>query len=251
MSYLTQFDAHQWLLALAAALCIGMAKSGISGLGMLPVLLMADVVPARESTGLVLPLLICGDILAVCFFQKHADWGHFWKLLGPAIAGIVAGFLLMRLEFSNEHFRHLIGGIVLAMVVLHCLRQLMPGKFQNVPHSAPFAWFMGGSAGVTTMMANAAGPVMTLYLLAVRLPKLQFVATSAWFFLVINLVKVPFSYQLGLIGPGSLLLNLALAPAVGIGILAGRALLNVIPQKLFEQLALAFAGIASLRLLLA
>jgi uncharacterized membrane protein YfcA len=169
----------------------------------------------------------------------------------PAIIGIVVGYFFMRLHFSDSLFRHLIGWIVLAMVALHCLRRFMPDKFERLPDSKPFTWSMGGCAGLTTMMANAAGPVMALYLLAVKLPKLQFVGTSAWFFLIINLVKVPFSYQLGLIGPGSLLFNLALAPAVAIGILAGKKLLTVIPQKLFEELALLFVGLASLRLIMA
>ena len=250
MSFL-HLSGHQWLLAVLAALFIGMAKSGIAGLGMFPILLMADVVPARESTGIVLPLLICGDILAVCFFKKHADWKHLRGLMPPALLGIVLGFLLMRLDISDSLFRHIIGWIVLTMVVLHCLRRFKPGKFENFPHTRPFAWFMGGWSGLTTMMANAAGPVMALYLLAVNLPKLQFVGTGAWFFLMINLIKVPFSYKLGLIGGSSLLFNLVLAPAVAIGIVSGKKLLNLVPQRLFEELALIFVGIASLRLIMA
>jgi len=157
----------------------------------------------------------------------------------------------MRLDFSNALFRHVIGWIVLGMVALQCLRKFLPARFDHLPHSKPFAWAMGGWAGVTTMMANAAGPVMALYLLAVNLPKLQFVGTSAWFFLIVNLIKVPFSYHLGLIGSRSLSFNLMLAPAVAIGIVSGRYLLNLVPQKLFEILALVFAGIASLRLIMA
>lgn len=243
---------NQWLLVLVAALFIGMAKSGIAGLGMFPVLLMADVFPARESTGIVLPLLICGDLLAVFFFKKHAHWSHLKGLMSPAILGIVLGFLLMRLDFSNSLFRHVIGWIVLAMVALHCVQRFTPaGGLEHLPHSKRFAWFMGGLAGVTTMMANAAGPVMAMYLLAVKLPKLQFVGTSAWFFLMINLIKVPFSCQLGLIRTGTLLFNLALVPVVMAGIVAGKALLKLIPQKLFEELALVFACLASLRLIMA
>ena len=169
----------------------------------------------------------------------------------PAILGIVLGFLLMRVELSNSAFRHLIGWIVLVMAGLHCLRKATPGKFARLPQSNAFAWSMGGSAGLTTMMANAAGPVMALYLLAVDLPKLQFVGTSAWFFLMVNLIKVPFSWKLGLIGGGSLLLNLILAPAVVAGIFAGKNLLRFISQKLFERLALGFAIVAALRLILA
>lgn len=251
MTVFSQYTAHQWALAILAALLIGMAKSGIAGLGMLPVLLMADVVPARESTGLVLPLLICGDFLAVGLFRRHAAWKHLKGLLPPALAGVVAGYLVMRLDFSNALFRHVIGWIVLAMGLLQGLKRFAPAPFERVPHSRPFAWFMGSAAGVTTMMANAAGPVMALYLLAVNLPKLQFVGTAAWFFLVINLAKVPFSYQLGLIGSSSLRFNLVLVPAVVVGIFLGKRLLDKIPQKLFEELALGFAILAAIRLVLA
>ena len=108
---------------------------------------------------------------------------------------------------------------------------------------------MGLLAGVTTMVANAAGPIMALFLIAVSLPKLELVGTSAWFFFVINCLKVPFSVQLGLIHPGTLLLNAVLVPAIGAGLVAGRWCVTRIPQRLFDALLLAFAAIAALRLI--
>jgi uncharacterized protein len=114
------------------------------------------------------------------------------------------------------------------------------------------AWFgpaMGLFAGFTTMIANAAGPVMTLYLLAMRLPKLEFLGTGAAFFLVINWIKVPFAVQLGIINPASLTLNLWLLPAVAIGALLGRPVVERVNQRVFEDLALALAAVATVRLL--
>ena len=108
---------------------------------------------------------------------------------------------------------------------------------------------MGIMAGVTTMLANAAGPVMALYFLAIALPKLEFVGTSAWFFLAINLFKVPFSVGLGLIHSQTLLFNAVLVPAIVIGLLSGRWLVTRIPQKLFDALLLTFVGIAALRMI--
>ena len=130
------------------------------------------------------------------------------------------------------------------------LRTLRPRAFQQVPHTRGFQWGAGLFAGSTTMMANAAGPVMAVYLLAVNLPKLQFVGTGAWFFLIVNLFKVPFSLQLGLITFPSITVDLLMIPAVAAGIFAGRSLVGHIPQKLFEALVLAFAIVASLRLIL-
>lgn len=236
-------------MAVIAAFCVGLAKSGFAGFGVLPVLLMAEILPARESTGAVLPLLICGDLFAVSAFRKHARWKHIWAVMPPALLGILLGYFLMKLKIPNDTFRAIIGWIVLLMASLHCIRKIRPRLYEQVPHSLWFAWLIGTWSGVTTMVANAAGPVMTLYLLAMDLPKLAFVGTSAWFFLMVNCVKVPFSYDLGLINGVSLSLNAVLVPAVGLGILIGRRVITVIPQNLFEFLVLTFTAIASIRLI--
>src|ERR1043166_5593049 len=222
MSALPYFTLPQWLLAALAALSVGVSKSGFGGFGMVTVLLMAEIMPARQSTGAVLPLLICGDILAVTVFRKHAQWSYIIRMLPPAALGIVAGFLFMTWSIPDRAFRGIVGWIVLVLVGLQCMRQLRPRLFEQVPHQTWFAWLIGIWSGVTTMLANAAGPIMTLYLLAVNLPKLEFVGTAAFFFLVVNLLKVPFSYSLGLINTVSLLFNIVLFPFVAIGILGGR-----------------------------
>ena len=244
--HLTQL---QWIMALSAALCIGLAKSGLPGLGMITVLLMAEVLPARESTGTVLPLLICGDVFAVLIFQKHAHWNQIRKVLPPALVGVVAGYFLMQ-HIPADFFRPVIGWIVLILALLQFWRMKYPGTFSHIPHSKSFAWTMGGTSGITTMMANAAGPVMNIYLLAVSLPRLEFIGTSAWFFLIINIFKVPFSAHLGLINGFSIFLDIALVPAVLGGIWLGGRLTRVIPQKPFETMTLLLAAAAALRLIL-
>ena len=146
-------------------------------------------------------------------------------------------------------FRSVIGWIVLAMVALQAWRKWRPAAFERVPHSHWFAWMMGGWSGVTTMLANAAGPVMSLYFLAIALPKYELVGTGAWFFLIVNVSKVPFSAQLGLIHGGTLLFGAVCLPAIALGIFAGRRLIKIIPQQVFEALLLGFALLASLRLI--
>jgi uncharacterized protein len=240
------FTHNQWIAILLAAFFVGLAKSGLSGFGLLPVVIMARAFPALQSTGIVLPMLICGDLVAVAFYRRHAVWSHVWRLLPPAVIGIVAGFFAMQ-GIPAALFKPVIGWIVLMMVLLHCARQLRPAAFERVPHQRWFAWLLGGWAGFTTMTANAAGPVATLYLLAVGLPKFGFIGTGAWFFCIINLVKVPFSAHLGLINPASLTLNLAAAPVVAVAVLAGRKIVALIPQKLFEQLALLFSAAAAVK----
>jgi len=250
VSALPHFSAFQWLLAFIAAISIGIAKSGFGGLGMVTVLLMAEIMPARESTGVVLPLLIFGDVLAVGAFRRHTQWRYIVRMLLPAALGIVIGYFLMAQKIPDRVFRLLIGLIILALATMQFFRKTRPDKSERVPHRPCFASLTGIAAGATTMLANAAGPIMSLYLLAANLPKWEFVGTAAMFFLVVNLVKVPFSAHLGLINGSSLSFNVALFPAVALGIYLGRALLKRIPQNAFEQIVLIFTALASARLII-
>ena len=244
MPHLTSFD---WLLAIFGAVGIGVAKSGFSGVSMLHVLIFAGLVGARDSTGVVLPMLIVGDVLAVRSFRQHARWDYIRRLLPPALLGVVAGALLVR-SLDDTRYKPLIGAIILALTALQLLRLWRPALFDRVPHTPWFAWGMGLLVGVATMLANAAGPIAALYLLAVALPKLEFAGTSAWLFLIINCFKVPFSVGLGLIRRDTLLLNAALIPAIATGLFAGRWLIHRVPQRLFDALLLTFAALAALRL---
>lgn len=235
------------LLAILAAFLVGVAKTGIGGLGMLTVVLFAQIMPAKQATGMVLPLLCFGDLFAVASYRQHAKWSYCWKLFPWTAAGVVAGyFALGRL---NEHqTRTLIGSIVLCLVGLHFARRRFYGH--EAEHGAWFAPAIGVLAGFTTLVANAAGPFMAIYFLAMRLPKMDFVGTGAVFFLLLNLFKLPFMINLGLVTKESFTLNLLLAPAVVVGALIGRTILQRIEQRVFENLALAMSAVAGLKLLL-
>jgi uncharacterized membrane protein YfcA len=246
---LPAFTPFQWVLAALAAFCIGFSKGGFPGSGLVTVIVMAHLFGARESTGALLPMLICGDILSVRVFHQHARWALIRRMLPPTAAGIVAGWGLMQ-WLPADVFRPIIGWIVLAMAILPAARRWRPDLYAGVPHSRAFALAMGFATGVATMLANAAGPVMGLYLMAISTPKFELVGTSAWFFLIVNLFKVPFSAQLGLIHGMTLAFNLILIPFIALGIFAGRRLMPYVSQALFEALLLAFATIASLRMIL-
>jgi uncharacterized membrane protein YfcA len=241
--------SSQWLIAALAALSIGLAKAGFGGVGMLAVLLMAQVLPARESTGAILPMLIMADVFAVYIYRQHADGRLVLKLLPPAVLGIVCGWLLMP-YIPAEGFDEVIGWLTLVLIVLVILQKKTHLVRSAAAHPG-LAWPFGWLAGVITMLANAAGPVMAMYLLARRLPKLEFVGTAAWFFFVVNVVKVPFSAGLGLINASSLALNACLFPAVVAGIFAGRWLLGKTNQLVFEWLMIVLSLIGALRLILA
>lgn len=243
-----ELSFESWCYLLLGAFGIGVAKSGLSGVSMVHVIVFAWVFGARLSTGVLLPLLIIGDICAVYWVGKDVLWDYVRKLLPPALIGVVIGWWLLS-WLDESTFKPLIGMIILALTSGQLFRMWRPDLMEHVPHSLWFAWFMGITTGITTMLANAAGPIVALFLLAIALPKMQLVATSAWFFLILNISKVPFSLNLGLIDQKTLLLNLVLAPVVVLGLLFGRWIIKKIPQKIFDSLILAFTALAAMRLI--
>lgn len=239
----------QWTLLAVGAFFTGLSKTGIAGLGVLAVGLFANALPARVSTGALLPLLLCADVFGVAFFRKHADWSHLWRLCPWVVLGVIGGYFALG-RIGDAQMQRMIGGILLAMVALHVWRQHQSEQLAaTLPHAWWFAALIGVLAGFTTMVANAAGPVMVLYLLAVGLPKLAFVGTGAWFFMLLNAFKVPFSVQLGLITPGSLLMDAILIVPMLPGALLGPVLLRHINQRAFERMVLALTAAAALRLI--
>ena len=311
-------EPWQWVLAVAAALLVGVSKTGIAGIGVLFVAIFANILPTKLASGFVLPLLIFGDVVAVASYRLHAQWRHLWRLFPWTVAGVVLGYFAMG-RIDDRQARLLIGAIICAMVAMHGWRRWRGGRRRTTEDGGPTslggtelrraqatatpcealakqggrttdggrqtdggqpraasdplahargykaggagemeeeaqgAWYaptVGVLAGFTTLVANAAGPLMALYLLAMRLPKMEFVGTGAVFFLLLNLFKVPFMVNLGLITTESFGVNLALAPAVWLGAWAGRKLLRRINQKLFENLALGLAAVAAVKLLL-
>ena len=244
------FDHWQWTLLLLGALSIGLAKTGVPGLSLLFVAVFADIVTARASTGVILPLLIIGDIFAVRSYRQHLGWAHMWRLLPWTLGGVLAGWLALG-KLNDLWTARLIGVILLGMLAFHFWRKRQANSANEPDSPAPWwlAMVSGVLAGFCTMVANAAGPVMAIYLLAMRLPKLEFMGTSAIFFLLLNWAKVPFMVNLGMINATSLQLNLWLAPAVVLGALAGRWVAGKISQRWFELITLALTVVAAGKLI--
>lgn len=236
-------SARSVILGIAAFL-VGLTKSGVPGLGVLISPMFAEAIPARASTGALLPLLILGDVFAVVWYRRHAVWKYLVKLFPFAGAGIVIGYFAMG-RITDAQFRPIIGGITLLMLAANVWRTATRGKDAPIPTQWWFAAIIGLLAGITTMIANAAGTVMLIYFLSMRLPKTEFIGTSAWYFFALNLFKVPFSVSLGFINGESLLLDLKFAPLVLLGAAAGILVARRIPEKAFaiviQLLALASA----------
>lgn len=250
------YQGIDWIILAFAAFFVGLSKTGIPGVGIFAIGLFTLVIPARESAGVVLPLLIAADMVAVATYWKDAHWAKLLRLFPWAIFGIIVGWLAMD-HINNQQTARLIGLILTVMVTLQLVRgwqkRRKPATHQpnETLHGHTYTATMGSLAGFTTMVANAAGPIMNLYLVAMKMPKMAFMGTAAWYFFLLNSFKVPFSINLGLINSASFILNLKLIPAVLVGALLGRYILPYINQRVFELIALGFALLAGLRLLFA
>lgn len=242
----------QWIILCLAAFLVGLSKTGIAGLGILSVAIFASILPARESVGAVLLTLIAGDIVAVTTYRRDVYWAQLWRLFPWTAGGVLLGVLALN-RIDDTGVRRMIGVILLALIAVHMYRQYRSrsavAQDADPPQRGWLIGLTGLAAGFTTMVANASGPIMIMYLLALRLPKLFFIGTAAWFFLAVNLFKVPFSYALGLITPASIGVALRMIPFAILGALSGRRIIQSIDQRLFERLALGLTLLAGIRLL--
>ena len=186
------------LLVVAASL-VGLSKTALPGAGTLTVAAFAAVLPAKQSTGALLVLLILGDLFAVRAYHAHADWRTLRRMVPAVLAGIVAGTLFLAVA-DDAMVRRVIGVILLALVAVTLVRRRVTARAggDHAP-GEPRPWrrrvdsgVYGVLAGFTTMVANAGGPVMSMYFLAARFPVQRFLGTAAWFFLAVNVAKLPF-----------------------------------------------------------
>jgi uncharacterized membrane protein YfcA len=241
-------DGMALWLAVFGAVCIGLSKSGLAGTATLTVVLMAKAFGAKASVGLVLPLLIAADVMGWWLNRSGGSWRKVWTMAPPAMIGVVIGWqLLGRIE--NAAARVTIGWLIIVLLGFKLLVDARREALVALTTHHAFTWAMGLAAGIVTMLANAAGPVMTVYLLAQHLEKKEHIGVFTRFFLFINLFKVPFSTNLGIIHPASLLTNLLLMPAVVAGILIGWQILKRIPQKAFERTLFILTLLAALWLI--
>ncbi|WP_405884321.1 sulfite exporter TauE/SafE family protein [Streptomyces sp. NBC_01136] len=256
MNTMTLWHISGWEFAAlaAAALLVGFSKTAVSGANTVSLAIFAAVLPARASTGVLLPLLIVGDVLAVLTYRRHAHWPTLWRLFPAVAAGVVLGTLFL-VWADDGIVRTSIGAILLLMAAVTMWRRRAAARDEE-PDSVRTragrvrARSYGVLGGFTTMVANAGGPVMSMYLLSAGFRKLGFLGTSAFFFLIVNVSKLPFSAGLGLIDGHSLLLDAALAIFVVPGAVLGKWAVHRINQLLFERLVIAATVVGGVQLLL-
>ncbi|MEV5976417.1 sulfite exporter TauE/SafE family protein [Streptomyces sp. NPDC052114] len=250
---LWDLSAGQFAALAAAAMLVGFSKTAVSGANTVSLAVFAAVLPARGSTGVLLPILIAGDVLAVLTYRRHAHWPTLWRLFPAVAGGVVVGTVFL-MWADDAVVRTSIGAILLLMAGVTIARRRTADRSGAAEDTPAVGRLKAGSYGVlggfTTMVANAGGPVMSMYLLSAGFRKLGFLGTSAWFFLIVNTSKVPFSVGLGLIDAHSLLLDAALVLFVVPGALLGKAAVHRINQRLFEQLVIGATVLGGLQLLL-
>jgi uncharacterized membrane protein YfcA len=245
---LSDITWFQWALAFLGAFSLGFSKTGFPGLALVNVLVMAELFGAKQSVGLILPLLIICDITVYPMFRRHATWKQVWPILIPTFLGIIGGYFFLG-SIDNSTARKSIGLIILVMLILQLARSYKQNFLKKLPDSEFFRWGSGLIIGVSTMMANAAGPVYSIYSLVHKMPKNEFLGIGARCFLLVNIIKVPFMTDLNIINSWSLKMDALLLPGIFAGILLGKRLIDRIPQRAFEILLYAFSGVAGVRLI--
>lgn len=245
---LPEFTPVAWVLLAVAALIVGLSKSSMPGANTISIAIFASLMPAKESTGALLLLLIVGDLVALSMYRQHADWRALIRLAPAVLAGLLLGVVFLALV-GDTGVQRVIGIVLIALVGITIWRRAARRGGTGVGLFGRLAY--GSLGGFTTMVANAGGPVMSMYFLAARMPVRTFLGTAAWFFAIINLTKVPFSIGLGLITVETLLMDLLLVPAVLLGALCGRWIAGRISQQLFERAVLALTVLGALYLIVA
>ena len=236
-----------WVLALTAAFVIGISKAGIKGIAIINVTLMALAFGAKESTGLIVPLLVVGDAFAVIYYNRHAQWKYIVAFLPWMILGVLIGTAIGK-DLPETTFKISMSVIILGTVIM--MYWWDRKKSKNVPTHWAFAGFIGTMAGITTMIGNLAGAFSNIYFLAMRLPKNEFIGTAAWLFFIVNIFKLPFHIFIWkTITPETLLINLKLVPGIILGIIVGVRLVKIIKEQFYRKMILVLTAMGAFLIL--
>ena len=239
----------QWIWIIISACLVGLSKTGVGGFALPAVPIIASVFGGKESTGIMLPMLLIADVYAIYFYKRHAEWGSIKRLLPWVLIGLIIGVIVGN-YVNDKQFK-----MFIAISVWLCLIALIyserKGDMSNTPKSFWMYTLTGVLCGFTSMIGNAAGPIFSVYLLAMGFKKDEFMGTTAWFFFILNLSKVPLqAFFWHNITPKTILLSIILIPAISAGALLGVLLIKKINEKTFRRLILVMTAVAATRLLI-
>jgi uncharacterized membrane protein YfcA len=206
---------------------VGMAKTGLGGLGMVVVPILANIFGPRSSTGILLILLIMADFFGVRYYHRHAELKKIIQLLPSALIGIISAVYIGD-RISEDHFQILLGLIIISGAMMTVIKlDVRRNRFLSI-----VVGFMGG---FITMVGNAAGPIMSVYFLSMGFEKNKFIGTAAWFFLFVNIIKVPFHIIFWeTINFNTFVFDLMLFPFILVGALTGVWIVKKIPERPYK-----------------
>ncbi|MDR4945334.1 sulfite exporter TauE/SafE family protein [Neobacillus cucumis] len=249
MFNLFHLNVSEWVWIIVAAVLIGFSKTGISAFSMPVIPIIALIFGGKESTGMILPLLIIGDIFAIYYYNRHADWKDIKALLPWVVAGLILGLLVG--EYTNDAQFKMIISICVILCLIILLYMERKGEGVKVPKGKWFYALTGALSGFTSMIGNAAGPIFSVFLLAKGFKKDKFLGTTAWFFFLVNISKVPMqALAWHNIHLKTLLFSLMMIPAIAVGAILGAFLIKRINEKPFRVLILVVTALSAIRLLI-
>lgn len=224
-----------------AAFLIGLAKGGLPGLGPLITVLVALAVPATVALGVLLPLLMVGDVAALWALRRHIERSIVTTLLPGAVVGVGLASLVLT-SLSPDALE--IGIVVVVLLFALYRAVVLSGREPGLALSRALASNSGGAtagfaAGITSTVAHAGGPPVAIHLLAHNLAPIRFAGTSAAIFWAINWLKVPGYALAGLFDPDLMLVLAPTALLIPPGVLTGRWAVQRLSARPFEILVLA------------
>jgi uncharacterized protein len=240
----TGLSTFHILLFFLVALLTGMSKTGIHGAGMLGVPLLAMIFGGMSSSGILLPILCLADIFGVIYYHRHASWDHLKLLFPSAAVGIIVGSVAGTF-IDDQTFKLIMAIVILGSIGL--MLWLERDRREDLPHNKIFANLAGVAGGFTSMIGNLAGSVMAVYFISMRLPKNVFIGTTAWFFMVINLFKVPFHvFHWRTITWRSFLMDLTTLPVIALGAYLGILIVKKMTDASYRWFILAMTALAAI-----
>lgn len=239
----------QWAVIMVCGMLIGMSKVGVPGVSMIAVPALAFIFGAKQSTGVLLPILMMADIFGVAYYRRHANWSKVIKVLPWAIVGVLLALWIGEIV-NDKQFKNLIAVLVFISIGLMLWQDKRKGT-----HFFPDKWWFAASMGIlggfATMIGNVAGPVFAIYLLAMHLQKNNFIGTGAWFFLIINISKFPLQlFVWKNISIETLTIDLMTLPAIALGAVLGFKFVKLIPEHTYRGFVIVITVISAFLLLL-
>ena len=240
------YDAFFYVVAMMAAVLVGVSKGGLPMVGLLSVPVLSLSISPVTAAGLLLPVYVGSDIFGVIAYRRHFDWRNLMILAPACTLGIALGWATAT-AVPERAVTGLVGAIGLIFALNLILRREKGGE------PRPAAWlpglFWGALAGFTSFVSHAGGPPYQVYVQPQRLEKAVFAGTTTILFAYVNAVKLIPYYALGQLNPANLRLAALLMVPAALSVWVGVRLVRVIPEALFYRLVTWALLLVSLKLL--